>query len=77
MTHEIQLFPAVDIEALPSGLFRLEDNTCQDGAQVIDLHPAQVQVLAAMVGFTMPEKTRQALGRMSRRLRGGQLTLPV
>jgi hypothetical protein len=66
--HAIQKFPAVNIEALPNGLFRLEDESCLDGIQAIDLHPAQVQVLASMVGFTMPDKTRAALGRMSRRL---------
>jgi hypothetical protein len=66
--HAIQTFPSVSIEALPSGLFRLEDESCIDGIAAIDLHPAQVQVLAAMVGFNMPDKTRQALGRMSRRL---------
>jgi hypothetical protein len=70
MQHTIQTFPAVDIEALPSGLFRLEDNTCQDGAQVIDLHPAQVQVLAMMVGVNLPDKSRAALARISSRLRG-------
>lgn len=69
MTHTIQTFPAVDIEALPSGLFRLEDNTHPDGAHVIDLHPAQVQVLASMVGFKMPDKTRAALGRATARLK--------
>ncbi len=39
-----------------------------DGIMVVDLHPAQVQVLASMVGFNLPDKTRAALGRMSRRL---------
>jgi len=68
--HTIQTFPSVSIEALPSGLFRLEGESCLDGIAVIDLHPAQVQVLAAMVGFHIPDKTRAALGRMSRRLHG-------
>jgi len=66
--HAIQKFPAVNIEALPNGLFRLEDESCLDGIQAIELHPAQVQVLAALVGFTLPDKTRAALARMSRRL---------
>jgi len=62
----IQKFPSVNIEALPNGLFRLEDESCLDGIQAIDLHPAQVQVLAALVGFTMPDKTRAALARLAR-----------
>lgn len=69
MAHTIQTFPSVDIEALPSGLFRLEDITHPDGSQVVDLHPAQVQVLASMVGFKMPDKTRAALGRATARLK--------
>lgn len=68
MTTAKQTFPAVTIEALPNGLLRLEDDTSMDGIMVVDLHPAQVQVLASMVGFNMPDKTRAALGRMSRRL---------
>lgn len=68
MTTAKQTFPAVTIEALPNGLLRLEDETSMDGVMVVDLHPAQVQVLASMVGFSMPDKTRAALGRMSRRL---------
>lgn len=86
MTHTIQTFPAVNIEALSNGLFRLEDDSRMDGSATIDLHPAQVQVLAAMVGFSLPNKTRAALAHMSRRLRGlhkqaqeleGQLTTCV
>lgn len=42
MTTAKQTFPAVNIEALPSGLFKLEDPTGIDGPQVIELHPAQV-----------------------------------
>lgn len=63
-----QTFPAVNIEALPNGLLRLEDETSMEGLMVIDLHPAQVQVLASMTGFKMPNKTSAALARMSRRL---------
>lgn len=61
-----QTFPPVTIEALPNGLLRLEDETSMDGLMVVDLHPVQVQTLAAMVGFTMPDKTRKALARLSR-----------
>jgi hypothetical protein len=68
MTTAKQTFPAVTIEALPNGLLRLEDETSMDGHMVVDLHPVQVQTLAAMVGFNMPNKTRAALTRMSRRL---------
>lgn len=64
----IQRFPAVNIEALGNGLFRLEDESGIDGPQIIDIHPAQVQVLASMVGFAMPDKSRRALARLSRRL---------
>lgn len=64
-----QTFPAVNIEALPNGLLRLEDETSMDGLMVIDLHPAQVQVLASMVGFTMPDKGRAALSRATSRLK--------
>lgn len=65
-----QTFPAVNIEALPNGLLRLEDETSIEGLMVIDLHPAQVQVLASMTGFTMPDRTRKALDRLTRRLNG-------
>lgn len=61
-----QTFPAVTIEALPNGLLRLEDETSMDGIMVVDLHPVQVQALAAMVGFNMPDKTRAALARLTR-----------
>jgi hypothetical protein len=63
-----QTFPPVSIEALPNGLLRLEDETLIDGAAVIDLHPAQVQTLAILAGFTMPDKGRKALGRIASRL---------
>jgi hypothetical protein len=69
MTTSKQTFPAVTIEALPNGLLRLEDESCLDYIPAIDLHPAQVQVLAAMVGFTMPDKTRAALARAASRLK--------
>lgn len=69
MTTAKQTFPAVTIEALPNGLLRLEDETSMDGIMVVDLHPAQVQVLASMVGFTMPDKTRAALARTASRLK--------
>lgn len=65
-----QTFPAVNIEALPNGLLRLEDETSIEGLMVIDLHPAQVQVLASMTGFMMPDRTRAALGRLTSRLNG-------
>jgi len=63
-----QTFPAVNIEALPTGLFRLEDPTVIDGPHIIELHPAQVQVLASMVGFDMPDKTRRAIERIHGRV---------
>lgn len=63
-----QTFPPVTIEALPNGLLRLEDETLMDGAAVIDLHPAQVQTLAILAGFTMPDKGRKALARIASRL---------
>lgn len=66
MTTTKQTFPAVTIEALPNGLLRLEDETSIDGIMVVDLHPVQVQTLAAMVGFNMPNKSRAALARLSR-----------
>lgn len=66
MTTTKQTFPSVTIEALPNGLLRLEDETSMDGIMVVDLHPAQVQVLATMVGFNMPNKTRAALTRLTR-----------
>jgi len=64
-----QTFPPVTIEALSNGLLRLEDDTLMDGTAVIDLHPAQVQVLATMVGFTMPDKARQRLKRTHERIK--------
>lgn len=63
-----QTFPPVTIEALPNGLLRLEDQTPIDGMAVIDLHPAQVQTLAILAGFTMPDKGRKALERIASRL---------
>lgn len=68
MTTAKQTFPAVTIEALPNGLLRLEDDTGMDGIMVVDLHPAQVQVLASMVGFDMPDKTRHMAGRIRGRV---------
>jgi hypothetical protein len=68
MTTTKQTFPPVTIEALPNGLLRLEDETVQDYIAVIDLHPVQVQTLAAMVGFAMPDRTHKALGRLASRL---------
>lgn len=65
-----QIFPAVTMELMPSGLIRLEDDTDIDGPMAIDLHPAQVQVLASMIGFTVPDKTIKALGRLLERLKG-------
>ena len=64
----IQRFSAVNIEALPTGLFRLEDPTGIDGPHIIELHPAQVQVLAAMVGLGLPDKTRRAIERIHGRV---------
>jgi hypothetical protein len=69
MTTSKQTFPAVTIEALPNGLLRLEDETAMDGCMVVDLHPVQVQTLAAMVGFEMTDRTHKALGRVLGRLR--------
>ena len=63
-----QTFPAVTIESLPTGLFRLEDPTGIDGPHIIELHPVQVQVLASMVGFDMPDKTRRAIERIHGRV---------
>lgn len=63
-----QTFPPVTIEALPNGLLRLEDETLMDGAAVIDLHPTQVQTLAILAGFTMPDKGRKELTRIASRL---------
>lgn len=64
-----QTFPAVNIEVLPNGLLRLEDETSMDGLMVIDLHPAQVQVLASMTGFTMPDKSKRTIQRIHERIK--------
>jgi hypothetical protein len=69
MTISKQNFPALTIEALLNGLFRLEDETGMDGPVAVDLHPAQVQVLASMVGFTMQDKTKRAIGRVHERIK--------
>ena len=64
-----QTFPAVNIEALPTGLFRLEDPTVIDGPHIIEMHRAQVQALAAMAGLLdMPDKTRRAIERIHGRV---------
>lgn len=63
-----QTFPPVTIEALSNGLLRLEDETLMDGAAVIDLHPVQVQTLAILAGFTVPDKGRKTLERIASRL---------
>lgn len=68
MTTAKQTFPAVTIEALPNGLLRLEDESNMNGIMVVDLHPAQVQVLASMAGFNMPDKTRHMAGRIRGRV---------
>lgn len=68
MTTTKQTFPSVSIEALPNGLLRLEDPSYSDGG-MIDLHPAQVQIMAAMMGFTFPNKTGAALSRATARLK--------
>lgn len=65
-----QIFPAVTMEVMPSGLIRLEDDTDVNGTMAIDLHPAQVQVLASLIGFTVPDKTIKAIGRLLERLKG-------
>ncbi len=64
-----QTFPSVNIESLPNGLLRLEDETSMDGLMVIDLHPAQVQVLASMTGFTMPDKSKRTIQRIHERIK--------
>jgi hypothetical protein len=69
MQHTIQRFPAVNIESLPNGLFRLEDETCVEGIASIDLHPVQIQLLASLVGYTLPDKTAAALARVASRLK--------
>lgn len=69
MHTTIQRFPAVNIEALSNGLFRLEDESGIDGPASVDLHPAQVQVLASMVGFDMPDKARLSLKRAHDRIK--------
>jgi hypothetical protein len=66
MKHEIQHFPRLTIERLPSGLIRFEDDSCLDGPQMVDAHPSQVQVAASMLGFEMPDKSRRALARLAR-----------
>lgn len=69
MKHEIQHFPRLTIERLPSGLIRFEDDSCLDGPQMVDAHPSQVQVAASMLGFEMPDKSRRALARVASRLK--------
>ncbi|MGC4062954.1 MAG: hypothetical protein QM749_19780 [Aquabacterium sp.] len=63
-----QTFPPVTIEALSNGLFRLEDTYVLDEPCAIELHPTQIQVLASMVGFTLPDKSRAALERVISRI---------
>lgn len=66
--HTTQTFPSLSIEALPNGLFRLEDDHLGDTYSV-DIHPVQVQVLATMIGFSMPDKTAKLLNRLADRLK--------
>lgn len=72
MNSSKQIFPAVTMEVMPSGLVRLEDDTQLDGPICIELHPAQVQVLASLIGFTLPDKTIKALVRLLERLKNIQ-----
>ncbi len=69
MTTSKQTFPPVTIEVLPNGLLRLEDETNMEGLMFIELHPAQVQVLASMVGFSMPDKAKRAIERIHERIK--------
>lgn len=62
-----QTFPSLTMEALGNGLVRLEDPAYGDACS-IDIHPAQVQVLASMVGYSMPNKLHHALRRLQARL---------
>lgn len=72
MNSSKQIFPAVTMEVMPGGLVRLEDDSSLDGPNVIELHPAQVQVLASLIGFTVPDKTIKSMVRLLERLKNIQ-----
>lgn len=68
-TQTIQSFPAISIEPLESGHIRLKDMSGFSDDLTIDLHPVQVQALALMVGFEVPDKSRRTLARLTSRLK--------
>lgn len=57
-----QTFPALDIQVLESGHIQFDDPTYEGG--VVHVHPAQLQVAAQLIGFTLPDRARKALGRV-------------
>lgn len=59
-------FPALQIEALPNGLLRLEDPTFE--SSIVDIHPVHVQVMAGMIGHPMPDNLHAIVSKLKRRL---------
>lgn len=63
-----QTFPDLTIERLDSGLIQLEQSYGHGDTGVVEVHPVHVQVMAAMIDRPMPDKTREALARLHRRM---------
>jgi hypothetical protein len=55
-----QVFPNLSIRLLDSGLIRFEDESFSEGC-IVDAHPAQIQVAAAMTGVHVPDRLRATL----------------
>lgn len=61
-----QSFPPLDIQLLESGHVQFDDPTYEGG--VVHVHPAQLQVAAQLIGLTLTDPTRKALGRVLARV---------
>lgn len=62
-----QTFPALNISLLESGLVRFEDESFSEGC-IVDAHPTQIQVAAAMMGVPVPDRLRATLAKILARI---------
>jgi hypothetical protein len=67
MKPQKQVCPSVSITLLENGLLRLEDESFSEGA-IVDLHPIHCQLLAAMIGRPVPDRTRAHLAKLHTRI---------
>lgn len=62
-----QVFPSLSISLLESGLIRFEDESFSEGC-IVDAHPTQIQMAAAMMGVPMPDRLRATLAKIQARV---------